>query len=126
MKDDENKTKLTENKKKFLAFSPSWPSTVHKLENKSSTRLQIYNLIKDDIHGSCLWEIMEGRSLSYEASAKVNAINCPTLKEMADNFLKTEDNISITKFSESIVFTKVQIDTIKLQTVNQSQSQCSP
>ena len=124
MKDAENKKKLTENKRKFLDFSPSWPSKVQELENTSSTRKKLYNLIKDDIHGSCLWEVIEGRSLSREASTKTNEINCPTLVDIAENVLKTEDKADTKTFSESLIFTKQQIDTIKRQTVSQSQSQC--
>ena len=123
MKDEENKEKLAENKIKFLDFSPSWPSKVQQLENTSSTRNQLYNLLKDDIYGSCLWEAMEGRSLSQEDSAKVNTISCPTLIDITETFLKTEDKTDIKKFSESIIFTKEQINTIKLQTVSQSQSE---
>ena len=124
MKDDANKEKITENKKKFLDFSASWPSNVRKLENKFSTRKELYDIIKDDIHKSCLWEVMEGRSLSNEANEELNAINIPTLVELADKFVKTQDSVNISKFSESIVFTKHQLDTIKLKTVNQSQSEC--
>ena len=71
-----------------------------------------------------MWEVIEGRSLSREASAKTNEINCPTLVDIAENFLKTEDKADTNFFSESLIFTKQQIDTIKRQTVSQSQSEC--
>ena len=94
-----------------------------KLNKTNHTRNELYNKIKDDIKGSCLWEVMEGRSLSCESSKNVPEIECPTLLDLAKNYHKERKNSDTDGFSQYVVFTKEQIECVKQKTVEQSQSE---
>ena len=59
MKEGNSKSKITASKRKFLAFSPSWSETVKKLQKTANARHELFNIIKEDIKGSCLWDVME-------------------------------------------------------------------
>ena len=76
MKDEESKQALIQSKRKLFEFSPSYPSKIQKLENKTKIRNELYNILKEDIHGSCLWETMEGKSLSRIADEQLSQITC--------------------------------------------------
>lgn len=120
MKNDASKNKIIEDKKIFKEFSPSWPSSTHKLQHVSVVGLELYQIIQDDIHGSCLWEVVEGRSLSRERIDKMNSIECPTLLELAENFKKNNQSMSVASFNEYIKITDKQIEAVKKKTINQS------
>lgn len=122
------KQQAIDNKKKFLQFSPSWDNTRNKLQNKKTTRDAVYKTIKNDIHGSCLWEILEGRSLSVEKFEYENAIDCPTIISLAETFLQNNKMESINlqdlieKFKCSLQYSTEQINALSLKTQSQSQS----
>ena len=95
MKEGNSKNKITVSKRKFLAFSPSWPETTKKLQKTANTRHELYNVIKGDIKGSCLWEVMEGRSLSREALEN-KEFQCPTLLGLAQKYSTEKGNNNTT------------------------------
>ena len=87
MKDKNSKNKITASKRKLLAFSPSWLETAKKkIQKWANTRHELCNIIKKDIKGSCLWEVMEGRSDSREAIKSKEEVQCPTLLELAQKY----------------------------------------
>ena len=83
MKEGNSKNKITASKRKFLAFSPRWSETAKKIRKTANTWHELYNVIKEDIKGSCLWEVIEERSLSREAIKNKEEVQCPTLLELA-------------------------------------------
>ena len=64
IKEGNSENKITASKRKFLAFSPNWSELQKKLQNTANTLHELDNVIKEDIKGSCLWEMMDGRSIS--------------------------------------------------------------
>ena len=107
MKEGNCKNEITASKRKFLAFSPSWSETAKKLQKTAITRHELYNVIKEDIKGSRLWEVMEGRSLSKEAIKNKEEVQCPTLLESAQKYSAEKGNNNTIEFSKFVVFTTV-------------------
>ena len=96
MKDKNSKNKITASKRKLLAFSPSWLETAKKIQKWANTRHELYNIIKKDIKGSCLREVMEGRSDSREAIKSKEEVQCPTLLELAQKYSAEKVNNNTT------------------------------
>ena len=117
---------LQEAKKKFDDFSPFWPEKFKKVSNSTKTRKELYSLLKDDIQGSCLWEIMEERSLACESVQQNEAIECPTITDFANDFIQENSEINtehLQEFSDTVKFSEEQIQKIKNITVQQSGSE---
>ena len=119
MKVGNGKNKITASKRKFLAFSPSWSETAKRLQKTSHACHELY-VIKEDIKGSCLWEVMEGRSPLREAIKNKEEVHCLTLLELSQKYSAEKGN-NTTKFCKSVVFASKQISFVKNNTVEQRQ-----
>ena len=122
MKEGNSKNKITASKRKFLVFSLSWSEIAKKITKTANKRHELYKSIKEDIKGSCLWEVMEGRSLSKETIKNKEEVQCPTLLELVQKYSTEKGNNNTTEFYKSVVFTSKQILFVKSNTVEQSQS----
>ena len=125
MKTQNSKEKAQKTTKRFLDFSPLWPNKKKIVENSRT----VFDSLKEELYGTCVWEIMEGRSLAAEALVKSNSIACPTLLTLSEEFfsfcmqnnIKPEENYD--DFFELIKYDKTQIECLKTKTLRQSENQ---
>ena len=99
--------KLLQVKENFLLFHQAGQKLQKSYKKTAITRHELYNVIKEDIKGSRLWEVMEGRSLSKEAIKNKEEVQCPTLLESAQKYSAEKGNYNTIEFSKFVVFTTV-------------------
>ena len=58
---------------------------------------------------------MEGRSLSRGGNKKINSVSCPTLPELAVQFLATDSQHNSNAFCDIVKFTEDQIEAVNAQ-----------
>ena len=116
------KIKLLQVKENFLPFHQIDQKLQKKLQNTANTLHELDNVIKEDIKGSCLWEMMDGRSISRKAIKNKEEVQCPTLLELAQKYSAAKGNKNTTEFYKSVLFAGQQIFFVKNNTIEQSQS----
>ena len=92
------KIKLLQIKENFFLFHQAGQKLKKKVNKRVNTGHEIHNSIKEDIKGSCLWEVMEERSLSREAIKNKEEVQCPILLESAKNILQKKELIILLNF----------------------------